>query len=55
MEYSQNRLRQRYGFNKPAARSAEMMGARGQRAALGYNLNKLVRDLMKQQRWEMIG
>jgi len=35
----------RYGFNRPAARSVEMMGACGQRAALGYNLNKLVREM----------
>jgi len=33
----------RYGFNRPAARSIDMMGACGQRAALGLNLNKLVR------------
>lgn len=35
----------RYGFNRPAARSAEMMGVAGQRAVLGLNLNKLVRGL----------
>ncbi len=35
----------RYGFNCPAARSAAMMGACGQRAVLGFNLNKLVRGL----------
>lgn len=45
----------RYGFNRPAARSAEMMGFCGQRAAFGCNLNKLVRGLMKQKRWDMIG
>ena len=35
----------RYGFNRPAARSAAMMGACGQRAVLGFNSNKLVREL----------
>jgi len=35
----------RYGFNRPAARSAEMMGVCGQRAVLGLNLNKLIRGL----------
>jgi hypothetical protein len=45
----------RYGFNRPAARSVEMMGFCGQRAAFGCNLNKVVRGLMNQKRWEMIG
>jgi hypothetical protein len=35
----------RYGFNYPAARSEAMMGACGQRAVLGFNLTKLVREL----------
>jgi len=35
----------KYGFNRPAARSAAMMGACGQRALLGFNTNKLVREL----------
>ena len=35
----------RYGFNRPAARSAAMMGACGQRAVLGFNSAKLVREL----------
>jgi hypothetical protein len=35
----------KYGFNKPAARSAAMMGVCGQRAALGYNLTKLLRGI----------
>lgn len=34
---------QRYGFNRPAARSETMMVACGHRAMLGYNLNKLLR------------
>ena len=33
----------KYGFNRPAARSAAMMGVRGQRAVLGLNLTKLLR------------
>ena len=45
----------RYGFNRPAARSIGMMGFCGQRAAFGYNLNKVVRGMMKLERWEMIG
>ncbi len=39
----------RYGFNRPAARSAAMMGACGQRAVLGFNLNKMVRRLAERQ------
>jgi hypothetical protein len=39
----------RYGFNRPAARSAAMMGACGQRAVLGFNLNKLVRELARRE------
>ena len=35
----------RYGFNRPSARSEGMMGACGQRAVLGFNTNKLVREL----------
>jgi hypothetical protein len=35
----------RYGFNYPAARSQAMMGACGQRAVLGFNMTKLVREL----------
>lgn len=35
---------QKYGFNKPAAKSAEMMGACGQRAVLGANLYKLAKE-----------
>jgi hypothetical protein len=33
----------KYGFNRPAARSAAMMGLCGQRAVLGMNLTKLLR------------
>lgn len=35
----------RYGFNRPRARSEDMMGVCGQRAALGMNLTKLARGL----------
>ena len=45
----------RYGFNRPAARSVAMMGACGQRATLGFNVNKLVRDLAKQKEIELKG
>jgi hypothetical protein len=38
----------RYGFNKPAARSASAMAMCGQRAVLAVNLNKLVRVLARQ-------
>lgn len=34
---------QKYGFNRPAAKSAGMMGACGQRAVLGLNLFKLAK------------
>ena len=35
----------KYGFNRPAARSAQMMGTCGQLAVLGFNLNKLAREM----------
>ena len=35
----------RYTFNRPRARSVEMMGTCGQLAVLGFNLNKLLRGL----------
>src|ERR1017187_264173 len=35
----------KYGFNRPAARSAAMMGVCGQRAVLGLNLTKLLRGV----------
>jgi len=38
---------QKYGFNRPAARSAAMMGTCGQRAVLGANLANLVRGLAR--------
>jgi len=35
----------KYGFNRPAAKSAHTMGVCGQRAVLGLNLNKLMNGL----------
>lgn len=45
----------RYGFNRPAARSAAMMGACGQRAVLGFNINKLVRELAQRNKMSLSG
>jgi hypothetical protein len=45
----------KYGFNRPAARSVAMMGACGQRAVLGFNLNKLVRGLAELRRAVLVG
>ena len=45
----------KYGFNRPAARSAKMMGFCGQAATLGFNLNKLVRELAKRERVQLVG
>lgn len=45
----------KYGFNKPAARSAATMGACGQRAVLGYNLNKLIRGIATRQDVVLVG
>jgi hypothetical protein len=39
----------RYGFNRPLARSVGAMGTYGQRAVLGFNLSKLVRELGKRR------
>jgi hypothetical protein len=39
----------KYGFNRPAARSAAMMGACGQRAVLGLNLTKLLRGVAQKR------
>jgi molybdopterin converting factor small subunit len=46
---------QRYGFNRPAARTEAMMGACGQRAVLGFNTNKLVRELAGRQGMTLSG
>jgi len=40
----------KYGFNRPAARSAAMMGVCGQRAVLGLNLTKLLRGVAERKR-----
>jgi hypothetical protein len=40
---------QKYGFNRPAARSATMMGVCGQRAALGLNLTNFARRVAAKQ------
>lgn len=45
----------KYGFNRPAARSARMMGFCGQAATLGFNLNKLVRELAKREKVQLVG
>ena len=45
----------KYGFNRPAARSAKMMGACGQLAVLGFNLNKMVRELAKREGVQLAG
>jgi hypothetical protein len=45
----------RYGFNRPAARSAAMMGVCGQRAVLGHNLIKLVRGLANRKQMVLVG
>jgi len=45
----------KYGFNKPAAKSAATMGGAGQRAVLGYNLNKLVRGLAERKDIVLVG
>jgi hypothetical protein len=39
----------KYGFNRPEARSAAMMGVCGQRAVLGLNLTKLFRGVAGKQ------
>jgi hypothetical protein len=38
-----------YGFNKPNARSVGAMGTYGQRAILGFNMRKLIREQLKLQ------
>jgi hypothetical protein len=45
----------KYGFNRPAARSTPMMGACGQLAVLGHNLNKLVRELAARRDEVLVG
>lgn len=45
----------KYGFNRPAARSVHAMGVSGQRAVLGFNLNKLVNGLAERRGLALIG
>ena len=46
---------QKYGFNRPPARSARMMGTCGQLAVLGFNLNKMARELAKRRDVVLVG
>ena len=41
--------------NKPNARSTKMIATCGQRALLGLNLNKLVRDFARRDEVELLG
>lgn len=45
----------RYNFHRPRAKSARMMGASGQLAVLGFNLNKLVRGLAARNELTVVG
>jgi hypothetical protein len=45
----------RYGFTRSRARSARMMAYCGQRAVLGFNLNKLVRERAKRNDVGVLG
>jgi hypothetical protein len=45
----------RYNFHRPRARSVRMMGACGQMAVLGFNLNKLVRGLAARKEVAVVG
>lgn len=45
----------KYGFNRPAARSTPMMGACGQLAVLGFNLNKLTRGIAAKAEIQLTG
>lgn len=45
----------RYNFHRPRARSMRMMGACGQLAVLGFNLNKLARGLAARREVELVG
>lgn len=45
----------RYGFNRPLVRSVEAMVTCGQRAVLGFNLNKLVRQLAAREEVALAG
>jgi hypothetical protein len=45
----------KYGFNRPAARTSATMGGCGQRAVLGFNLNKLLRALAERKGVALVG
>ncbi|MFZ5468371.1 MAG: hypothetical protein ACOZIN_02940 [Myxococcota bacterium] len=45
----------RYGFHRPPARSARKMGTCGQMAVLGFNLNKLAREMVKRNGEVLVG
>jgi hypothetical protein len=45
----------RYGFNRPPARSVAAMATSGQRALLGFNLNKLVREMAAREEVTLTG
>lgn len=45
----------RYNFHRPRARSVRMMGASGQLAVLGFNLNKLVRGVAARRDVAVVG
>jgi hypothetical protein len=45
----------KYGFNRPPAKSAAAMGVCGQRAVLGFNLNKLMNGLAERRRVVLVG
>lgn len=45
----------RYNFYRPRARSVRVMGASGQLAVLGFNLNKLVRGVAARRNVAVVG
>lgn len=45
----------KYGFNKPAAKSAAAMGVCGQRSVLGFNINKLMNGLAARRKMVLVG
>lgn len=45
----------KYGFNRPAAKSAAAMGVCGQRSILGFNLNKLMNGMAERRKVVLVG
>lgn len=45
----------KYGFNRPAAKSAAAMGVCGQRSVLGFNLTKLMNGLAERRKVVLVG